>query len=146
MSTNLFTVGYEGLSLPEFIKILRKHHIHTLVDVRELPLSRKPGFSKTKLSQALNQAGIEYQSVRTLGSPRALRHEFKATKDWPHFAEKFSEYLKSQTDILEKLAEQAHDETLCLMCFEKDNTVCHRSIVAGKVLEISNNDLHIQNL
>ena len=47
--TTLYTIGYEGLSLPRFITILQNYHIHTLVDVRELPLSRKPGFSNGKI-------------------------------------------------------------------------------------------------
>lgn len=144
--TSLYTIGYEGLLLPEFITILKNNGIHTLVDVRELPLSRKPGFSKTKLSQALNQAGIQYESIRALGSPRNVRHEFKTTKNWLRFFEQYSEHLQSQTNVLEALVEQAYGETLCLMCFERDNTVCHRSIVADKALEIANNGLQIQHL
>ena len=144
--TTLYTIGYEGLSLPRFITILQNNHIHTLVDVRELPLSRKPGFSKTKLSQALNQAGIQYKSIRLLGSPRTLRHELRVTKDWGNFAEQFSHYLQGQTNVLERLVERAYNETLCLMCFERDNTVCHRSIVAAKAIEIAANGLYVQHL
>jgi uncharacterized protein (DUF488 family) len=55
---NLFSVGYEGLNFDEFMPLLSKHGIETVVDIRELPLSRKPGFSKKALANALNLTGV----------------------------------------------------------------------------------------
>jgi uncharacterized protein (DUF488 family) len=142
----LYTIGYEGLSLEQFIGKLRNNHIQALIDVRELPLSRKPGFSKTKLSEALENVGIQYQSVRDLGSPRKLRHEFRDTNDWDDFSTQFLEHLQGQRDLLEALVEQAYEETVCLMCFEHDSTRCHRSIVAERVIDIADNGLSVRNL
>ena len=143
---NLYTIGYEGLSLQQFIQIVKKHEIQTIVDVRELPLSRKPGFSKTKLSQALEIAGVKYKSVRSLGSPRSLRHEYRESKDWDDFSRRFSEYLESQNDPLNELVTLAYQENTCLLCFERMNTTCHRSIVAKQAVQSAKNGLRVMHL
>lgn len=143
---SLYTIGYEGLSLERLIAVLKENCVHTLVDVRELPLSRKPGFSKTRLSEALKLADIHYVSLKALGSPRPLRHEFRETGDWSSFSSRFLEYLQGQVDVVEELAGQAHDETVCLMCFERDHTVCHRGLVAEVTAEVASDDLRVQHL
>ena len=65
----LFTVGYQGRTLPQFVKLLREQDITLLVDVRERPVSRKRGFSALPLSEALRKVGIGYESDRQLGNP-----------------------------------------------------------------------------
>lgn len=144
--SSLYTIGYEELTLQQFIEKLKENCIQMVVDVRELPLSRKPGFSKTKLSEALEEAGIQYESIRALGSPRELRQEFRETKDWPSFSYHFLAHLQDQTDVLERLVSQTYNKTICLLCFERDSAICHRSIVARKAIEIANNDLEVRNL
>jgi len=54
----IFTIGYEGKSLDQFVAELRRNRISRVIDVRELPLSRRKGFSKTPLTAALAAAGI----------------------------------------------------------------------------------------
>lgn len=144
--SNLYTIGYEGLSLQQFIQIVKKHDIRIIVDVRELPLSRKPGFSKNKLSKALEIAGIRYKSIRSLGSPRSLRHEYRKSRDWDDFSKHFSIYLETQNDLLNELVVLAYQETACLLCFERNNTTCHRSIVAKRAVESAKNGLRVTHL
>ncbi len=76
MPAPLYTVGYEGLSLPHFLDRLAQANVSRLIDVRELPLSRRPGFSKTKLSEALGDSGIEYVHMRLLGNPKPNRERY----------------------------------------------------------------------
>lgn len=57
----LFTIGYNGMDIDRFIAILRKAGIQHLVDIRKRPLSRKKGFSKTKLG--LNLLYEPWESV-----------------------------------------------------------------------------------
>jgi uncharacterized protein (DUF488 family) len=73
---NLFTVGYEGLMLEAFIQRLQSNSIQTLVDVRELPLSRKRGFSKRALAEALALQGITYLHMPALGCPKPIRDRY----------------------------------------------------------------------
>src|SRR4051794_12371085 len=53
----LFTVGYQGLDVGSFLSLLAESAIETVVDVRELPLSHKRGFSKKGLAEALTLSG-----------------------------------------------------------------------------------------
>ena len=63
----IYTVGYEGLDIDSFLSLLAENDIETVVDVREMPLSRKPGFSKKSLEAVLNLSGREYVHMVALG-------------------------------------------------------------------------------
>jgi uncharacterized protein (DUF488 family) len=69
----VFTIGYEGLDIASFLSLLAQHGIGTVVDIRQLPLSRKRGFSKKALAGRLNGAGFEYIHMASLGCPKPVR-------------------------------------------------------------------------
>src|SRR5207237_10033602 len=78
----IFTIGYQGATVGEFLAALRQAGIEQVIDVRALPLSRRPGFSKSPLRAALEEAGINYVHLKALGTPadgraaaRAGRHD-----------------------------------------------------------------------
>jgi uncharacterized protein (DUF488 family) len=73
----VFTIGYEGLNVDTFMSLLAQHGIETVVDVRELPLSRKTGFSKKALTNALNPSGVEYVHMVNLGCPKPVRDRYR---------------------------------------------------------------------
>lgn len=125
----LYTLGYEGRSLREFLDRLAQAGVSRLVDVRELPLSRRPGFSKTKLSEALRELGIEYVHVRPLGNPKANRERYRAG-DVEGGAEIYRRHLHNGSySALVELAGGLGDEPACLMCFERDHQHCHRAVI-----------------
>jgi uncharacterized protein (DUF488 family) len=126
----LFTFGYEGLSIDAFIARLKKAGVRTVLDVRQLPLSRKPGFSKGALSTALHATGIVYAHVPALGCPRPIRDRYKVDGDWAAYVKAFSAYLAEQGEAVAELARIAKKTSACLICFEADFNRCHRSIVA----------------
>ena len=119
MITELFTIGYEGLGIETFVARLREHGVETLVDVRELPLSRKAGFSKTALAQRLAEAGIGYDHQRALGSPRPMRHRLRADGDLAAFFERYRHHLNAQQTALDRLLDSAAARVV-LMCYERD--------------------------
>ncbi|WP_286801371.1 DUF488 family protein [Marinobacter sp. UBA2498] len=133
----IFTIGYEGMTSEEFRRVLLNAGVDTVVDVRELPLSRKPGFSKTKLREALALSGIGYVHMPKLGCPKSVRHQLKEDGDWGAYKVKFLEYLADQGAELETLAETASSENCALLCFEADATHCHRSLVARSVQKLA---------
>lgn len=126
----LFTLGYEGLVLDEFIRRLEEAGVQTVVDVRELPLSRKRGFSKKAFGEALAQAGIAYIHMPALGCPRDVRDAYRADGDWNAYLRRFRAYLKGQGEAVRALAVLSRKTVACLVCFESDFTRCHRSLVA----------------
>src|SRR3954451_21230653 len=74
----IFTIGYEGATMDEFIGALQRAGVERLIDVRALPLSRRPGFSKTALKGALEEAGIDYVHLKSLGTPAEGRAAARA--------------------------------------------------------------------
>jgi len=129
--TVIYTVGYEGRSIINFIDVLKSHRIKLLVDVRELPLSRKNGFSKTKLKEFLKDAGILYLSFRELGTPKDLRHELKDRNiRFEEFRKLYIEYLNEHLDAIKRLENLAKSNVTVIMCYERNWKKCHRSIIA----------------
>ncbi len=133
----VYTIGYEGRNLTEFIDILKKHKIQGLIDVRELPLSRKNGFSKSELSAVLKANQIVYRHIPELGSPREIRHKLWDGKNYEVFFKEYTDWLYSDNarDYLTDLEGLAHVRTSAIMCFERDVEKCHRSIIKKKLVQ-----------
>ncbi|MEW5746453.1 MAG: DUF488 domain-containing protein [Nitrospirota bacterium] len=144
---SIFTIGYEGKNVDDFINRLKRYNITTLIDVREIPSSRKPGFSKGRLSENLKSANISYIHMKELGSPRELREKLHEDNDYSSFFEGYGKYLDTQLGSVKYL----HDEVLsngvsCIMCMERDPLHCHRKIVAEKIKEVNGNGLTITHI
>jgi uncharacterized protein (DUF488 family) len=103
----LMTIGYEGTTLADFLNTLKAAGVDQLLDIRELPISRRKGFSKTALSTALAKKGIGYAHERALGSPRDLRNRLREDRDLESFFSDFREYLATQRTLLDTLARTA---------------------------------------
>jgi uncharacterized protein (DUF488 family) len=127
---NLYTFGYEGLDIETFIARLLDAGVRTVVDVRELPLSRKKGFSKTAFCERLAQAKIAYFHAPALGCPKEIRDQYRIDKDWERYTRDFMAYLASQQSSVAELAKVARATAACLVCFEADYSMCHRTYVA----------------
>ncbi|SFB02535.1 Protein of unknown function, DUF488 [Collimonas sp. OK607] len=132
---NVFTIGYEGLDIDAFMSLLAEHGIDTIVDVRELPLSRKVGFSKKALANVLNLSGREYVHMVDLGCPKLVRNRYREDGNWKRYTEGFMKYLKTQDDAIAELSALAASANCALLCYEADSNFCHRSMVANAVKE-----------
>ena len=77
----IFTIGYEGTTVPEFLAAVQNAGVERVIDVRAIPNSRRPGFSKTPLRNALAEAGIDYVHLRALGTPAEGRAAARAGRD-----------------------------------------------------------------
>jgi len=146
MPRQLFTVGYEGTTIDTFIANLLTNNIDCILDVRALPLSRKPGFSKTKLSQRLNRSKIHYVHLADLGTPKPIRENLKSTHDYSTFFKKINIYLTNRKDAIEAAYSYVNNHTCCLMCFEHLAAQCHRKIVARKIKARDGNGLQIKHI
>lgn len=139
MKRKLLTIGYTGYTFDGFTSALIDHGVECLLDIREIPLSRKAGFSKSALRDHLKSVGIDYRHFRLLGSPKALRHEVRETGDYSRFFRGVRKHLKL-TDSLEELKEAilvARRQRSCLMCCCPNWEQCHRKCVVDAVLELS---------
>ncbi|MBI3504815.1 MAG: DUF488 domain-containing protein [Proteobacteria bacterium] len=129
-SPALFTAGYEGLPVAAFLARLKAAGIGTVIDVRERPLSRKKGYSKTAFAAALAKAGIAYEHRPALGCPKPIRDALRESGDWASYARAFDRYLAGQTAEVAALARDVRRTRACLVCFEADFGRCHRRFVA----------------
>ena len=129
----LHTIGYEGLDTQEFLSLLSKHDIETLVDIRELPLSRKSGFSKKALATSVKRWGIGYVHFSHLGCPRLIRNRYRDDRNWTRYQRDFLKYLGTQDEAIVELTAMAGKSCCALLCFEADYNLCHRSMVAEAV-------------
>jgi len=131
----IFTIGYEGVTQAQLIEALRGAGVEVLADVRAVPLSRRPGFSKNILAAGLREAGIEYAGFKALGTPPAGR---EAARKGQHA--RLAEIYAGQLDLPEaivqaaQLVEMAAARPTALLCFERDPVGCHRSLLLDAVL------------
>lgn len=129
----VFTIGYEGLDIDAFMSLLAEHGIDTVVDIRELPLSRKPGFSKKALASVLNFSGLEYVHMVDLGCPKPVRDRYREDGNWKRYTDGFLKHLKTQEAAIAELSELVGSSNCALLCYEADFNFCHRSMVAKAV-------------
>jgi uncharacterized protein (DUF488 family) len=134
----LFTIGYEDATPARLIEALRGAGVATLVDVRALANSRKPGFAKTALSAALAEAGIGYQHLRALGTPAEGRAAVRAGRP-AEMRRIFGAHLAGveAQAALAGLIDRTRLETVCLLCLEADPAHCHRTLVAEAIAATS---------
>lgn len=132
----LTTIGYERSALADFIATLVATKVEVLVDIRDRAQSRVPGFSKTALSDAVREAGLEYLHIPSLGDPKPGRDAARAG-NYDAFREIFQEVLNSENgkSALNELKELAKLNHICLMCFERDQRECHRKMVSDYLEE-----------
>ena len=126
----LFTIGYEGTDLDAFLATLERAKIDVLLDIRELPISRRNGFSKNVLREALEACGIAYRHEKHLGSPRTIRHRLREDGNYQRFFNAYAKHLARHSELLEALCDELNGN-VALMCYERDHTQCHRSAVSG---------------
>jgi uncharacterized protein (DUF488 family) len=128
------TIGYEGATPARLIEALRAAKVVTLVDVRALANSRRPGFAKRALSAALEEAGIRYLHLPALGTPAAGRQAVRSGQ--PGVMRRIFAAHLSGTEpqaALADLKDRAAQEKVCLLCLEADPATCHRTLVAEAV-------------
>ena len=124
----IFTIGYEGATQDELVAALRKSGVEQVIDVRAVPLSRKPGFSKNVLAAGLKEAGIDYVHLKALGTPAEGREAARKGR-----FEEMERIYAAQLETPEAAAEGARmialadEKPSALLCFERDPAHCHRT-------------------
>ncbi|MBV9884350.1 MAG: DUF488 domain-containing protein [Sphingomonadaceae bacterium] len=131
----IFTIGYEGATQDELVAALQKAGVERVIDVRAVPLSRRPGFSKNVLAAGLREAGIDYVLLKALGTPPAGR---EAARKGRH--EEMQRIYATQLETPEagleaaRMTMLAEEKPSALLCFERDPAHCHRTLLRESVL------------
>ena len=133
------TIGYEGAAPDSFDAVLMRARVELVVDVRAIAISRRPGFSKSALSERLKYRGMAYIHLRGLGDPKPGREAARAGNT-ALFRKIFGEHLgtpDAQRDF-EILRRLVSERRIALLCFEADALSCHRTIVANRIAKSEN--------
>ena len=126
----IFTIGYEGATQAELIAALQAAGVELLADIRAVPLSRRPGFSKDILAAGLSEAGIDYVGLKALGTPAAGREAARKGN-----MARLRDIYAGQLDLpeamveAERLRDLAGERPTALLCFEREASACHRSLL-----------------
>jgi uncharacterized protein (DUF488 family) len=126
----LFTIGYEGVSIEQYLNSLIHKDVRVLCDVRNNPLSRKFGFSKSNLQKYLSHIGIEYIHLPELGIISKKRSNLSSDEDYQSLFQEYKSTLPQHQESLDKLHQllEAKDR-IALTCFEHEPLHCHRHII-----------------
>jgi uncharacterized protein (DUF488 family) len=126
----IYSVGYEGLTVPGLVERLQQSRIDELVDVRANPFSRKPGFSKKSLAASLEAAGITYRHEPLLGNA------FRDVEDFGTAMDRMREHLGSgePAEAVARLVSLADGRRIAVLCLESDQRRCHRHVVLEAAL------------
>ncbi|WP_375391769.1 DUF488 family protein [uncultured Sphingomonas sp.] len=138
MTETLFTIGYEGAEVNHFLATLADAGVMHVIDIRDVPASRKRGFSKSSLSLALEEQGIGYTHLKPLGDPKPGREAMRRG-DFAAFLEIYNDHVDqpiAQASLLEAV-NIAVAEPSVLLCYERDPKHCHRTLVAGMMKGIA---------
>ncbi len=146
--TILFTIGYEGITLEQYINKLIINDIKVLCDVRKNPMSMKFGFSKNQLMQACNGVGIEYLHIPEVGIENDKRQTLNTQADYDRL---FVYYKKNilmngagkQRELFELLKNK---KRIALTCFEANIEQCHRKHLAESILKMDGFNHEIKHI
>jgi uncharacterized protein (DUF488 family) len=130
----IFTAGYEGTVQEELLDRLQAAGARVLLDVRAVPSSRKPGFSKKLLGASAEARGIKYIHLQALGTPKAGRVAARAGRP-AEMEAIFARHMLTAEAVaaLATARDVVRATPTCLLCFEKDPHHCHRRIVADMI-------------
>ena len=130
----IFTIGYEGVTQSEFLAALAAAGVKRVIDVRAIPNSRRPGFSKTPLRNALAEEGVDYVHLRALGTPADGRAAARAGRHAD-----LKRIYAGQLELPEAMAQSAQmldlaaETPSAILCYERQPAECHRSLLLDAV-------------
>jgi uncharacterized protein (DUF488 family) len=138
----LHTIGYEKAGVPAFLETLQAAGVQHVIDIRDLPLSRRAGFSKTPLRNGLAAAGIGYTHLKPLGTPPEGR-EANKRRQWPAFWQIVEARLQTPEarHALHQATTLASETPSALLCYESNPCTCHRLRVGQLMCEAYDFDL-----
>jgi len=138
--TVLYTIGYEGISLEEYLNKLIRNDVRILLDLRRNPVSMKYGFSKRQLLNACKGVGIEYVHIPELGIDSSQRRALENQQDYDELFENYRKTtLKSGLDLRRKIIKYVEKyKRVALTCFEADVEKCHRYHLANSLTNLKN--------
>lgn len=130
----IYTIGYSGFKITDFVEILKKCKISCVIDVRSSPSSKfYPEYNKGIIEKTLKLSGIYYRNYFDEFGARQPNKEYYSEKGYLDF----NNFTKSEqfNRGVQKIANgMKQGYKFVLMCAEKDPINCHRNIMVASEL------------
>ena len=122
----LFTIGYAGMALVDFMKVCEKNRIDVIADVRSSPYSRfAPDFCKERLEKSLPARGFKYVFLgRELGARREEPECYEGGRALYERIERTEAFQSGIARLRKGVLGKGF--RVALLCAEKDPLDCHR--------------------
>jgi len=134
----IYTIGYEGKSVDAFLNVVLQTGIRRLVDVRNNPVSRKWGFSKTSLSNLCERLDLEYVHMPQLGIQSPRRRCLKTLDDYNRLLDEYEHHdIPRRMEAVARLRQMMEEKASALVCMEADPSMCHRGRLADVLRSLS---------
>jgi len=147
VTPTLFTIGYEGLGIEEYINKLVQNNVEVLIDVRKNPFSYKFGFSKKILQNYAEDAGMEYVHIPALGIDSYKRKELKTQDDYNILFKEYETQLEDKQRELNLVIDLLNkNKRIALTCFEKKPEMCHRTRIKNYIIKQLQSDCAVVEL
>ncbi|GHT78631.1 hypothetical protein FACS189464_2410 [Bacteroidia bacterium] len=146
--TILFTIGYEGISLEEYLNRLIKNDIKVLVDVRNKPMSMKYGFNKNQLKRFCENLGIQYVHFPEVGIQSEQRQELNIQADYDQLFDNYKATNLPKTQAIQKMIFDLlkQQQRIALTCFEANIYQCHRKHLAEAIANMPDFDYELKHI
>lgn len=136
----LFTIGYEGKDIDQFLNALVSNKIELLIDIRRNPFSMNFVYIKDTLQKKLKDVGIDYLHIPELGIESEQRKNLNTKADYEELFAKYRQALPIKEVYINRIIELGTTKRIALLCFEADSTFCHRGEVA-KIIKSRKHDV-----
>lgn len=131
--TQVYTIGYQGRTLSEVLRVVQVHSIQQVLDVRENAMSRKPGFTSAELKQALETIDVAYVHLPELGCSAEVRRALWRGAPSGPVLEDYRRGLTARPQAFWDLVHRAGSARSLLLCMERDPSRCHRAVLAERL-------------
>ena len=143
MRAPIHTIGYQERTHEQLVALLRDNGVTAVLDVRQSPRSRRPGFSSARLAEAFAGAGIGYQHLPFVGNPKEFRTSGVAhaeiIRSYARWIDEHPELVEAVDRVIKPL--QDGGQVVCLLCYERHPGDCHRSILAERWRRLTGGDV-----
>lgn len=132
----LFTIGHSQYTPEYFMKLLEKHGVNYILDVRSTPYSRyAEQFNRESIHAFLEKNGVRYSYMGKYFGARPTELSLYSPAGYLDF-EKVAQSERFNIGVENVILGLERGNKIALMCTEKDPIDCHRAIMVARAFDI----------
>ena len=129
----IYSIGYSGKTLKDFMGILTEYNITRVIDIRMNSFSWKIDFRNKIFETNMEKINIKYVHIKNLGAPKEIREEIKSRNNPDKFFAEYRKWVIKNRISFEYLLDISQYERSIILCVEEDYKLCHRKVIMDKM-------------